>query len=80
MVPRESNYKVKNLIDAVVFRGSDALYGWLFDSLKAIGLKLAAITACAVPAVLGWTALSIMLGRAQTKLAIRAIRHAAPRN
>jgi ATP:ADP antiporter, AAA family len=69
VVSREAKYKAKNLVDVVVFRGSDALYGWLFDSLQAIGLKLAAIAACAVPAALGWLALSIALGRTQERRA-----------
>ena len=73
VVSREEKYKAKNLVDVVVFRGSDALYGWLFDSLQALGLKLAAIAACAVPAALGWLALSAALGRAQARRAARGI-------
>jgi AAA family ATP:ADP antiporter len=69
VVSREAKYKAKNLIDVVVFRGSDALYGWLFDSLQALGLKLAAIAACAIPAALGWLALSVALGRTQERRA-----------
>jgi ATP:ADP antiporter, AAA family len=69
VVSREAKYKAKNLVDAVVFRGSDAIYGWLFDSLQAMGLKLAAIAACAVPAALGWLALSVALGRTQERRA-----------
>ena len=42
VVGREEKYKAKNLIDVVVYRGSDALYGWVFDSLQALGLKLGA--------------------------------------
>jgi len=71
VVSREAKYKAKNLVDVVVFRGSDALYGWLFDSLQGLGLKLAAIAACAVPAALGWLALSMALGRAQERRAVR---------
>ncbi|HKI65555.1 MAG TPA: MFS transporter [Burkholderiales bacterium] len=71
VVSREAKYKAKNLVDVVVFRGSDALYGWLFDSLQGLGLKLAAIAACAVPAALGWLALSTALGRAQERRAVR---------
>ncbi|MGH8687699.1 MAG: NTP/NDP exchange transporter [Burkholderiales bacterium] len=69
VVSREAKYKAKNLVDVVVFRGSDALYGWLFDSLQAVGLKLAAIAACAVPVALGWVVLSIKLGREQERRA-----------
>ena len=41
VVGREEKYKAKNLIDVVIYRGSDAFYGWLFGSLQALGLKLA---------------------------------------
>ena len=77
VVSREEKYKAKNLVDVVVFRGSDALYGWLFDSLQAIGLKLAAIAACAVPVAVGWLALSAALGRAQARRAAEAPREKA---
>lgn len=60
---REEKYKVKNVIDLVVYRGSDALYSWLFVSLKAIGLSLGAVAALAVPVSLAWFALAIALGR-----------------
>ena len=49
VVGREEKYKAKNLIDVVIYRGSDAVYGWVFDSLQALGLKLGAIALCALP-------------------------------
>lgn len=64
VLSREQKYKAKNLIDVVAYRGSDALYGWVFDSLHAIGFKLAAIAACALPVAAAWLALSAGLGRA----------------
>lgn len=69
VVSRQEKYKAKNLIDVVVFRGSDALYGWIFDALQALGLKLAAIAACAIPVALGWMALAAALGRSQERRA-----------
>ncbi len=69
VVAREEKYKAKNLIDVVVFRGSDALYGWLFLSLQTLGLKLAAIAAFAIPVALGWFVLSAALGRTQERRA-----------
>ena len=39
VVDRDEKYKAKNVIDVVVYRGSDALYGWVFESLQAIGLQ-----------------------------------------
>jgi hypothetical protein len=38
----------------VIYRGSDALYGWVFDSLQAAGLKLGGIALVALPVVAGW--------------------------
>ncbi len=63
VVDREEKYKAKNLIDVVVYRGSDALSGWAFDSLQFIGLKLGALALCALPVAAAWLALSLKLGR-----------------
>jgi ATP:ADP antiporter, AAA family len=65
VLDREEKYKAKNLIDVVIYRGSDALYGWVFDSLQALGLKLGAIALVALPLAAGWLALSTALGLAQ---------------
>jgi AAA family ATP:ADP antiporter len=62
---REEKYKAKNLIDVVIYRGSDALYGWLFDSLQALGLKLGLIALVSAPVAVLWFILSGALGRAQ---------------
>jgi len=70
VVDREEKYKAKNLIDVVVYRGSDALYGWVFDSMQALGLKLAAIAACALPVTFAWLALSAALGMTQERRAV----------
>ena len=63
VVGRDEKYKAKNLIDVVVYRGSDALYGWVFDSLQGLGLSLTAISLVSLPVVVGWLALSLALGR-----------------
>src|SRR5208282_2563370 len=65
VVAREEKYKAKNLIDVVIYRGSDALYAWVFDSLQALGLKLGAIALVAWPVAATWLVLSARLGRAQ---------------
>jgi AAA family ATP:ADP antiporter len=66
---REEKYKAKNLIDVVIYRGSDALYGWVYDSLQTLGLKLGAIALVAWPLAVGWLVLSGALGRAQERRA-----------
>ena len=63
VVDRETKYKAKNALDTVVYRGGDALAGWLFTGLKSLGLGLAAIAWIAVPVALAWAAVSIWLGR-----------------
>jgi AAA family ATP:ADP antiporter len=71
VVGRAEKYKAKNLIDVVVYRGSDAFYGWVYDSLQALGLKLGGIAMCALPVAAGWVVLSIALGRTQERLATK---------
>ncbi len=71
VVTREEKYKAKNLIDVVIYRGSDALYGWMFDILQGLGLKLGAIALCALPVMAGWLVLSAALGRTQERRAER---------
>jgi AAA family ATP:ADP antiporter len=66
---REEKYKAKNLIDVVIYRGSDALYGWMYDGLQALGLKLGAIALVSVPVAAIWLILSAALGRAQERRA-----------
>jgi ATP:ADP antiporter, AAA family len=54
-VPRRERYKAKNFIDTVVYRGGDALSGWVFA-----GLAGAALAAAGVSTV--WAALAVYLG------------------
>jgi ATP:ADP antiporter, AAA family len=72
VVGRGEKYKAKNLIDVVIYRGSDALYGWVYDSLQVIGLKLGTIALCALPVAAGWLVLSTALGRTQERLATKS--------
>ncbi|MCC6473141.1 MAG: MFS transporter [Burkholderiales bacterium] len=66
VVHRDEKYKAKNVIDTVVFRGSDAVTGWLFSLLQSgWGLSLGAISFATVPVALAWLALSLWLGRVQ---------------
>lgn len=71
VVRREEKYKAKNLIDVVVYRGSDALSGWVFNGFQAMGLKLGAVALCALPLAAGWLVLSAALGRTQERRARR---------
>lgn len=61
----EEKYKAQNFIDTVVYRGGDAMSGWLFNGLsKGLGLGMATIALVTVPVALLWLATSFALGRA----------------
>jgi len=53
VVPREERYKAKNFIDTVIYRGGDALAGWLFAGVSAFAAAAVAVA---------WTALALFLG------------------
>jgi ATP:ADP antiporter, AAA family len=67
VVDREEKYKAKNVIDSVVFRGGDALSGWLFAAMRGIGMEFGAIALATVPVTASWLALALALGRAQDR-------------
>ncbi|MGZ5042389.1 MAG: hypothetical protein ACXWBQ_16730 [Usitatibacter sp.] len=68
---REEKYKAKNVIDIVVFRGADAVSGWLFALLRGAGFQLSTISLAAVPVAAAWLVLALALGRAQERRAAR---------
>ena len=53
VVPREERYKAKNFIDTVIYRGGDALAGWLFSAASAFAAAGVAVA---------WTAIAFFLG------------------
>ncbi len=70
VISREEKYKSKNFIDTVVYRGGDAVSGWVFSGLaRGLGLDLAAIAAICVPLAALWAVLAWMLGTHQGRLA-----------
>ena len=75
VLEREEKYKAKNVIDIVVFRGADAVSGWLFALLRGAGMELSTISLATVPLAGAWLVLALALGRAQER---RAPPHAFP--
>ena len=69
VVSRSQKYKAKNFLDTVVYRGSDAVAGWVFAGMKGLGLGLSAIAWIAVPVAIIWMALGIQLGKQQRRMA-----------
>jgi len=52
----------------VVFRGADAVTGWLFATLRGAGLELSTISLATVPFLVAWAILGLALGRTQERL------------
>lgn len=63
----EEKYKSKNFIDTAIYRGGDALVGWLFAGLVAIGWGLGAIAFLAIPLSFIWSFVGYSLGKQQYK-------------
>ena len=72
VVGREEKYKAKNVIDLVVFRGGDAVSGWLFAALRGAGLEPGGISLATVPVTAAWLALALALGRVHERRAVRS--------
>ena len=57
-------YKVQNFVDTVVYRGGDAVSGWLFSALGAgAGFASVFIPAVALPLTLAWFWTALQMGR-----------------
>lgn len=68
VVSRQEKYQAKNAIETLVYRGGDALSGWLSSALTALGVGVAGIALLAIPMAAGWGALCVWLGRRQEQL------------
>ncbi|MEE9521572.1 MAG: MFS transporter [candidate division NC10 bacterium] len=73
VIGREEKYKSKNFIDTVVYRGGDAVSGWLFAGLTGMGLGLSAIAFVAVPVAAAWLVTGLALGKKQEALRLATI-------
>lgn len=56
-------YNSKNFIDTVIYRGGDALSGWLFATLNAIISSLQVISFLAIPIAMGWLWSALKIGK-----------------
>jgi len=66
VLDRESKYKSKNFIDTVVYRGGDAVAGWIYAGLAALGLGISGTAMVAVPLAAIWLVLALWLGQRYT--------------
>ncbi len=68
VVDVETKYKAKNFIDTVVYRGGDAVSGWIYAGLMMLGLSLSSIAFIGVPIAVLWAVIGRGLGRQQETL------------
>jgi len=66
-VDRNARYKAKNFIDTVIYRGGDALAGWLYTGLSQLGLGVSGIAIVAIPIAVCWAALGLWLGKSSER-------------
>jgi AAA family ATP:ADP antiporter len=69
VVSRAAKYKAKSVIETVVYRGGDAVSGWIFAALAAVGIGFSGVAALFVPFAAIWTGLAVRLGISQDKRA-----------
>ncbi|WP_436517764.1 NTP/NDP exchange transporter [Ekhidna sp. To15] len=64
-------YNSKNFIDTVIYRGGDALSGWLFAGLSAVISSLQLISLLAIPIAGVWMIIGRRIGRKFEKVSIK---------
>ena len=64
---RDEKYQAKNFIDTAVYRGGDALTGWLFAMLLTLGLSFSSIALISVLIAILWSITGFRLGKSHQK-------------
>ena len=67
VVPPSEKYKAKPVIDVFLYRVGDVAGAGIDAALRALGFSLAWMAAATVPFAAAWSALSLAMGRAQTR-------------
>lgn len=70
VLAREDKYKSKNFIDTVVYRGGDAVSGWVYAGMAALGLAATGIALAGAAVAAAWLATGWKLGRARERLGV----------
>jgi AAA family ATP:ADP antiporter len=69
VVPPEAKYKAKNVIDTAVYRGADAVSGWVKTGIDAIAANPAVVVVAGAVLALVWAFTGWSLARQQKMLA-----------
>ena len=68
VVEQQDRYKVKNVIDTVVYRFGDLGSAWMTGGLRSIGIGFGGTSAVGVGASIAWGMVALALGRGYEKL------------
>ncbi|GAB2494969.1 NTP/NDP exchange transporter [Arenimonas alkanexedens] len=69
VVAPEAKYKAKNVIDTAVYRGADAVSGWVKTGIDAIASNPAVVAVAGAALAVAWAFTGFSLARAQRRLA-----------
>jgi len=69
VVPPDAKYKGKNVIDTAVYRGADAVSGWVKTGIDAVATNPAVVAVAGAMLALLWAFTGWSLARQQTALA-----------
>jgi len=78
VLDREEKYKAKSFIDTFVYRGGDAMAGWLYTLITKGGDPATRVAIFALPLTAVWLFVCLALGRRQKELAEGTAPAAAP--
>ena len=70
VVDPAEKYKAQNFIDTVVYRGGDALSGWMFGAFGALALSAGMTIGLTLPFAVAWLVSCLGLGRMQAERAV----------
>jgi len=68
VVPAEAKYKAKNFIDTVIYRGSDALTGWLNTAIALLAQQPAVPALAGAAIALAWAVTGAWLAGTQRRI------------
>ena len=68
VLEREDKYKSKNFIDTVVYRGGDAVSGWIYAAMAGAGMMASGIAIAGASIAAVWFAAGWKLGRARERM------------
>jgi len=77
VISREAKYKAKSVIETVVYRGGDAVSGWLAALAASAGIGPGGMALLWLAPTAGWLALSAWLARRQERLAASGVQSAS---